>query len=135
MFVQRRKKIDAGIDMTPLIDVVFQLLIFLMVSSQFTKPPKMVDLPTGYGEATPYSQKEKKHILALKSDNTILLNDQPVTVETLSNTLKALFATSPNKKVELHGDKEADLGTFIKVYDITKLAGAEKITYLKKISE
>ena len=56
MALVRTRRIDAGIDMTPLIDVVFQLLIFLMVSSQFIKPDQRVELPIGPLASAPVDQ-------------------------------------------------------------------------------
>ena len=50
--VERKRRSSAGFDLTPLIDVVFQLLIFLMISSHFTRPESTVELPNTSATAT-----------------------------------------------------------------------------------
>ena len=70
MAIVRTRRIDAGIDMTPLIDVVFQLLIFLMVSSQFIKPDQRVELPTGPLASAPVDQEFETLVLTITAENS-----------------------------------------------------------------
>ncbi|MDB4626758.1 biopolymer transporter ExbD, partial [Akkermansiaceae bacterium] len=92
MVITRKSRIDAGIDMTPLIDVVFQLLIFLMVSSQFIKPDHRVELPIGPLASAAVSQDDESLTLTILPDNSLLLEDSPVTLENLGSSLHDIIA-------------------------------------------
>lgn len=130
-----RKRINAGIDMTPLIDVVFQLLIFLMVSSQFIKPEKQVELPSGAQEATEVEQQAEKHLLTITSEDEIIFNGEETTLDDFSALLKKAMTEKNVKRLEIRGDKNSDLGTFIDIIEKAKVAGVEGLSYHKQVNE
>ena len=130
-----RKKINAGIDMTPLIDVVFQLLIFLMVSSQFIKPDKQVELPSGAQEASEVEQQLEKHLLTITSENEIIFNGNDTTLGDFSAELKKAMAETKVKRLEIRGDKSSNLGMFIDIIEKAKVAGIEGLSYHKQANE
>ena len=121
--------------MTPLIDVVFQLLIFLMVSSHFTQPDLQVELPTGKGEAAEVDQKIEKHVLVISPENDLVLNGAEVTIEELEQELGRQIAAMGCKRLEIRGDTSSHLGAFIEVMELAKEAGIESLSYHKKASE
>lgn len=135
MFIQRAKRIDAEIDMTPLIDVVFQLLIFLMVSSQFTKPSQKVDLPIGATTTETIKSPEANHILTITSDQKILLDDTSISTENISEQLHQHITEHQIKSLEIRGDKAAQLGLFIEVIEAAKSSGITKLSYHKKTKQ
>ncbi len=134
-FIQRRKKIDAGIDMTPLIDVVFQLLIFLMVSSHFIKPDKKVDLPAGASQTETHSQETKKHLVTITAENALILDGIDMSVDGFEPALKKLLSESETRRLEIRGDTASNLGTFITVLETAKALGVEGLSYHKKSKE
>ena len=134
-FIQRRKKINAEIDMTPLIDVVFQLLIFLMVSSHFVKPDKKVDLPAGSSKTETHSQETKKHLVTITAENALILNGIDMSLEEFEPALKDLLAAGETKKLEIRGDTASNLGTFISVLETAKALGVEGLSYHKRVTE
>jgi len=134
-FVTTRKKINAGIDMTPLIDVVFQLLIFLMVSSHFVKPDHQVELPSGSGESSQISDIDDKHVLAITKDNTLILNGENIDRESFEAEFQRLISGTQITRLEVRGDKGSELGTFIDVLEKAKMLGADPISYHKKAAD
>lgn len=86
MKLRRQKKSDNSINLTPLIDVVFLLLIFFMVSTTFTKETRLlVDLPEADGEAAPAQTPDSIEILVTEEGNyavngTALVNRRPDTL-------------------------------------------------------
>ena len=103
--ITRERRIDAGIDMTPLIDVVFQLLIFLMVSSQFIKPDRRVELPVGPMESATASPDDLHLSLVITSENIIFLEGEETTKEELESKLRDAIKHSdidaPPKKIRI----------------------------------
>ncbi|MGC6467392.1 MAG: ExbD/TolR family protein [Akkermansiaceae bacterium] len=132
MLVTRKRRIDAGIDMTPLIDVVFQLLIFLMVSSQFIKPDLRVELPTGpLGTAEANPDLENLSLVIL-SDNSLILQGKETTLEELGSLLRDAISHTKITSMVIRSDKDADVGTFLPVVEIARESGILNLAYDKK---
>lgn len=132
MFIQRTKRVNAEIDMTPLIDVVFQLLIFLMVSSQFTKPEEKVNLPTGTAATETIKKSKKTHTLTITADHQVFLGEIPIQVGNISEKLSTLIAQLQIKSLEIRGDKTSELGIFIEIIETAKSSGVVDLSYHKK---
>lgn len=132
MALVRTRRIDAGIDMTPLIDVVFQLLIFLMVSSQFIKPDQRVELPVGPLSSAPVDQEFETITLTIQPDNSLLLEGQKTTLETLASELRDVIAHTEITSMEIRGDRDSNLGTFIEVMETARDCGIIDLAYHKK---
>ena len=135
MVITRKSRIDAGIDMTPLIDVVFQLLIFLMVSSQFIKPDHRVELPIGPLASATVSQDDESLTLTILPDNSLLLEDSPVTLENLGSSLHDIIAHTEITALEIRADRISDVGIFITVIETAKENGITNLGYQKKGNE
>ncbi len=132
--LSRSSRVDATIDMTPLIDVVFQLLIFLMVSSQFTKPDKQVELPSGHSSTETVAVSSKKHLVTITPENELIFNGDELTVDMFEDALQKTLADSQVKRLEVRGDTQSNLGTFIQVVETAKASGIESLSYHKKVS-
>lgn len=101
MKFRRQRTEDEGINLTPLIDVVFLLLIFFMVSTTFTKRTQLsVDLPEAVGEQN--SELPKQIEIMIAADGSYAVNDQ-VLVNNKLETLKAAITklSEGNNKVPL----------------------------------
>lgn len=132
MLITRKRRIDAGIDMTPLIDVVFQLLIFLMVSSQFIKPDLRVELPAGpLGTATGNPDLQTLSLVIL-ADNSLLLEGEETTQEQLGSMLRDAIRHTKITSLVIRSDKSADVGTFLPVMEIARESGILSLAYDKK---
>ncbi len=93
MKFRRQRKNDQGVNLTPLIDVVFLLLIFFMVSTTFTKESHLVlDLPEAHGkiEETPPQQIEV--LIGREGDYSI--NGKPLINRQIETLMKALDEVS-----------------------------------------
>jgi len=123
--------------MTPLIDVVFQLLIFLMVSSQFVKPDREVELPAGanLSDDVQPAQKKKSHMVTITSENELIFNGVETKLGEFKKVLKETLKSSEISRLEIRGDTDSNLGTFIEVLETAKMLGVESLSYHKKPSE
>ena len=133
--INRQRRIDSSIDLTPLIDVVFQLLIFLMVSSQFTKPEAVVDLPQAQSGAGTVDPSREKLSFAIEADGTILLDAEVVSRENLGAVIQQRVEKDSVKRVEIRGDQAANYGVFIEVLETARTHGIESIGILMKKGE
>jgi len=113
-----------GIDMSPLIDCVFQLLIFFMLSSTFLTPMVQLTLPN----ANTQDPRQPDEILVTVDENgTYYVNTQVVPLEQLQNHLRPLLERSQQKVVTFRGDEKIRYELFIKALDAARAAGAAHI--------
>ena len=110
MAVQLNKGRALGLlDMTPLIDMVFNLLIFFMVVSQFASEERdlKVVLPDG-SEAMPLTVKPREIFINVDQDGRYFVRSQEVTAEELSQLLVQAALNNPaSQSVIIRGDKRA----------------------------
>lgn len=124
MELLRTKKSKLSLDLAPLIDVVFQLLIFFMLTSAFAHPAIKMTLP----KAIASDAQENEHIaISINREGKIYLNDQSTTLKTLKSDLAALLKNVEDKAVHLKGEQDMPYKYFVEVMDIAKQAGAEHI--------
>ena len=122
----RRKQKDVGIEMGPLMDIVFILLIFFVVTSSFTRETGVnVTKP----QAQSASQLEKENLLiAITREGTIHMNERQVDLASLQDILKQSLAKAPDREAVVIADKESETGVLVQVIDICNLAGVKKVS-------
>ncbi len=125
MHLSEKKKKKPIINITSLIDVLFLLLIFIMVSSTFLEEPGMkLDLP----EAQSAEIGEKKEITIYITDaGEIFLNNDPVSLDQLKSVLDTLKADLQENGLTLKADAQATHGLVVEVMDIARQVGVKKL--------
>ena len=106
---------DAGIDLTPLIDVVFMLLVFFIMTTTFSRPVLDIVLPKSETAEKP-SNRPKELLIGVKADGSLYHNDKPVSKE----ELPALLDSMPESLLNLHVDEKAPFEAFVGVVDIAR---------------
>ena len=116
---------DVLIDITPMLDVVFIMLIFFIVTSNFVKE---TGIEVNRPNAPTATVKEKANILvAIDKDNIIWIDQRPVDVRKLSPLIERLHAENPQGSVVIQADKESKTDWLIKVMDAARSAGISDI--------
>jgi len=123
-FRQDENNKNLEINMTPLIDVVFLLLIFFMVSTTFVYTNSLkVNLPKAKGE----SVETKKNInIVITKQGVITIDGQQVSKLTFGAKLKELYNKNPNATVIIQADKDSRHGDVVFVMDESKKAGYDR---------
>lgn len=124
-----RRKIDTHLNIAPLIDVVFQLLIFFALSSQFTAPSGIkITLPAA---ASAKSQKQDT-VIFITEDNNLYLDQEKVSLDTLPEKLKIKMLGLKKKAVVISADEKVNLGLAVQVMDIARQSGSDELTISAK---
>lgn len=126
MQLRRKKRIESPPDITPMIDVVFLLLIFFMISTTFINTPGIkITLP----EATADEIKtEKTKIrLAISEKGEIYIDDEKVGMEALGNIFTRAATKAKESIVIISADENASHGTVVKVMDSAKHSGITRL--------
>lgn len=120
----RSKKSGLSLDMAPLIDVVFQLLIFFMLSSSFMSPALKLELPKAVSKD---EIQDEKVVVSVDKAGEIFVNTERVPMEALKGKLESKFAAGEDKSVHLRGDAAMPYRLFVEVMDTARQAGARQI--------
>jgi len=129
--VERQKRV--AFDLTPLIDVVFLLLIFFMVTTTFARIGQgiRVSLPT---TTTPQEKIEKSIVISITKDGQIYLGKKRVKEENLIPLLKKELKGKEGLVV-INADKATLHGKVVEIMDLAKQAGAVKLGILTRPKE
>ena len=111
------------VNITSLIDVIFILLIFFMVSTQFKRSSLPLDLPQS--EDTTQEQNTTK-VLAVTA-NAIELDGNAVTLETLQATRTALYEQNPELALSLECERTVDFERIVQILTKIQAAGISRI--------
>lgn len=125
----KRYRADAEaseIDMTPMLDIVFILLIFFIVTTSFVKESGIdINRPTA---ATSQKKSKGNILVAINKTGEIWIDNRNIDVRSVRANIQRLKAKLPLSSVIIQSDKDASTGTLVKVMDQIRLAGVESIS-------
>lgn len=127
MFIQRlqQKKQTTKLELAPLIDVIFILLLFFAVSSTLVLQNKGIKLELPMAET---SVKEKKGIfVSLTKEGTLKLNKETITHTKLQEKIQKLIQETPNIPISFFADRRVTYEHVITTLDHIRLAGGSNI--------
>ncbi|KJY81551.1 biopolymer transporter ExbD [Vibrio galatheae] len=123
--LRHHKQEEAQVDLTSMLDIVFIMLIFFIVTSSFVRESGVeVNRPTA---ANVVSQKDAGIFVAITSANDIYIDKRVVDVERVEATLEHLLLDKPDASLVIQADEHAYSGTVVKVMDAAKGAGVKNI--------
>lgn len=126
MRFKRHTKLESGlsqVDIAPLIDVVFLLLIFFMLSSSFTLQSGInVKLPK---TVTSDVIKSENVVVTITRENVIYLNDAVITLKELNQALSQF--SGKDRPLLIKADRRASVGRVVDVWDLCRNLGIERI--------
>jgi biopolymer transport protein ExbD len=115
-----------SVNLTPLIDMVFILLIFFLVTASFTKESGIdVDRPTAQ---TAVREEHGSMIIGVSKDGEIWIDSQKIDMRAVRAHVEHLHAQNPEGTVIILADQNARTGTTIEVLDQVRLAGVTNVS-------
>ena len=115
-----------SINLTPLIDMVFILLIFFLVTASFTKESGIdVDRPTAQ---TAVREEQGSMIIGVSKDGEIWIDNQKIDMRAVRAHVEHLHAQNPEGTVIILADQSARTGTTVEVLDQVRLAGVSNVS-------
>lgn len=116
---------EAQIDLTSMLDIVFIMLIFFIVTSSFVRESGVeVNRPQASNVS---SQKDAGIFVAITASNDIFIDKRMVDAERVQATLEHLLLEQPEASLVIQADEHAYNGTVVKVMDAAKGAGVKGI--------
>lgn len=125
MRIHDKAKKKVQINITSLIDVLFILLIFFMVTSTFLEQPGMkLELPKAKSAQV---EQIENLIIYIDRQMQIYLNDKPVAVDRLESQLKETIEGNENPTLVLRADRAVPHGLVVTIMDIAKQVGVKRL--------
>ena len=110
-------------DIAPLIDIIFLLLIFFMLTSSFIFQPGIrVNLPKA---VTSEVLHRELLVVVVTGDNEVYINERPVDSEELSSRIS--LASREDQPLLIKADKEANLGKVIEIWDLCRQVEVKQV--------
>jgi biopolymer transport protein ExbD len=127
--MRRRHTLDTsegpGINMTPLIDMVFIILIFFIVTSSFVKETGVqVQRPNA---KTAIRQEQGNILIAVTEDGRVWLDGKPVDIRSLRRAVARLHAENPEASAVILADAGSRTGVVVQAMDQARLAGVQNV--------
>ncbi len=122
---QDRRKSESEVNLTPMLDVVFIMLIFFIVTASFVKESGIEISRPGASTAV---RKERGNILiAISANDQIWMNRRQVDPRALRANIEKMHAENPQGAVVIQADKAAKTGLLVKVMDAARSAGVKNV--------
>ncbi len=130
---RRNNRRAAEINMAPLIDMVFILLIFFLVTTSFVKETGIeVNRPTA---ATAISQSKATILIGIDSADRVFMDHREIDLRAVRANVERALAENPEGAVVVVADRASTSGTTIEVMDGCRVAGAQNVSLAAKIPE
>jgi biopolymer transport protein ExbD len=125
MLIKYRKRSIPNVELAPLIDVVFILLIFFAVSSSLISDNQSIplDLPT----ASSSEINSPDLILSIKKNKEIFIDSQKIPFKQIPALIVQAMTKDPSTQVIVNADKHLDYGFIISLLDTIRISGCSKI--------
>jgi biopolymer transport protein ExbD len=119
---------EEAINMTPMIDVVFNLLIFFLLSATYITEERQLELQVpAVPAAAPAVATPSDLVINVSASGAVSIDDQEMSLEALEKKLDDARANFPGQGVSIRGDKEAPYQWVARVLSICKRAGIRRI--------
>jgi len=129
-----RKQFDdeTEVDMTPMLDIVFIMLIFFIVTTSFTKEDGIViNRPAANPPENQEQQNNRPIMIAISDTSEVTIGNRIVDVEAIRANVETARANNPKASIIVQAHPEAKTGVVVRAVDQAKLAGGDKVTVVK----
>lgn len=123
---ERSKKSMRNLPLTAMIDVVFILIIFFMLTTSFMRYESMELLLPSAGGGKVADAKDVARII-INNDNTISFGQRKIGEQELNHTLESLLAQNPNRRVVVFTDDHVSMQKLVSVMDMVTIAGGRSL--------
>ena len=123
----KKKNEESEINITPMLDIVFIMLIFFIVTTSFVKEISIdVNRPT----KSPIKEQKKSDVISVRilDSGQILIQERLISLDAFRANIESSLALKPQASVVVVSDRDADAGLLVRVIDQSRLAGASSVS-------
>ncbi len=131
--LRKKRHTIQGVDMAPLIDMVFILLIFFLVTTSFVKETGIeVNRPNA---ATASADSKTSILIAIDRENRVFMDHREIDVRAVRANVERALAENPSGIVIVVADRNSSTGVAVKVMDGCRMAGAKSVSLAATVGE
>lgn len=128
MEFKRQKRRHSHINVTPLVDVVFNLVLFFVITYNVTADPGIrIQLPQS---STAQIQQEEVITIHVSRDGQIFIEDMSVSLSEISSVLQARAGSGGGAMVKIRADQESSVGLLVQIVDAVRIGGFSSFSIL-----
>ena len=123
----KKKSDESEINITPMLDIVFIMLIFFIVTTSFVKEISIdINRPT----KSPIKEQKKSDVISVRisAEGQVFVQDRLINLDAVRANIESNLALKPQASVVVVSDRDADAGFLVKVIDQSRLAGASNVS-------
>ncbi|MEO0412932.1 MAG: biopolymer transporter ExbD [Pseudomonadota bacterium] len=124
---KRKQPEEATIDLTPMLDVVFIMLIFFIVTATFVKESGIDVFKPEVDETILFAAKKASVLVAINADDQIFIQQQAYDIDAVGPVAEQILAENPKGTWVIQPDKESSVAIYAKVQDALARIGVEKV--------
>lgn len=129
--LERRKRVGVQLNIAPLLDIVFLLLVFFVLSSHFVMDKGFsIKLPKA---VCAQSQKSDKLTIFIRPNEDVFLEDCRVELDSLAMLLNSELMKNDSRTVVIKSDEKVNVGFLVKVMDVAKAANVEGLVISTRV--
>ncbi len=133
MNFSRSRRVEPVVDVTPLIDIIFQLVLFFMVSTTFVSAPGIeVDLPRSSSDTVLRDTDDLN--IWVSNDGAVYIEEDAVDFKGLTEALSEAARRNPSTLVVIKADKEVGHGRVVTVMDAARSRGLTQLAIATELS-
>ncbi len=129
----KRTEEDNEVNLTPMLDVVFIMLIFFIVTASFVKESG-IDVSRPDANQQQQETKKRSILISITSSNEVWIQKRRVDVRAVRANIERLLAERPESGVVIQAAESAENGTFVRVLDQARMAGALNVSIATPIA-
>jgi biopolymer transport protein ExbD len=123
---ERKSRHTVVLEVTPLVDIVFLLLIFFLLTATYVKNPYL-DINLPQASLNKVTNHKKDIDIGISDDGEVRYDNKNVSIEQLEGILRAEYAANAEAVVVIRADKSSKHGRVVDVMDLAKRIGFEKL--------
>lgn len=125
-FYQKEEKELISINITPLIDIVFLLLVFFMLATSFIQK-STIEVNLSSGETIQIENQKNNVILILNKKGQVYLNNKLINISNIKNEIIKIIDNKPEHKILIKSHKKIAVQKVIRLIEEVRLAGTDNI--------
>jgi biopolymer transport protein ExbD len=128
MLIKSKDRADGVlIEMMPMIDMVFLLLIFFLVATTFQQTEREMQIALPFANSSaPISSLLREFVINVDADGTIIVGGRTVEPDDLRTMVTQAVAANPEQKVTVRGDRSTSYANIVRVLDVCKTGGIQE---------
>ena len=125
-FYQREEKELISINITPLIDIVFLLLVFFMLATSFIQK-STIEINLSSGKTVKIDNEKNRTVVILNKKGLIYLNNKLINVTNIRNEINNIVEKNPKYRILIKSHKKVPVQKVIRLIEEVRLAGTDNI--------